>query len=290
MGLFLPDVMLGPIMLSIVAIAQLSPPNQTSQQEVAPWGAPPVSALPPMPAGRSTAIGGAIRDVDPVRDEFTLKIFGGGSIKVLFDERTQVYRDGSRVPVLKLHSEDHASVETALDGTKIFALRIHMLSRLPEGEYQGQVLSYNRQTGELTIKADRSQTSITLQVPSGTRVIRIGQDSFALEQGQLSDVVQGSLVEVKFQAGTGAAAGGVASEISVLASPGSFYVFSGSVSSLDSHVGRLVILNARDHESREVIYDPARLPVSHELHEGSDIRVTTSFDGARYVATGIEME
>jgi len=50
--------------------------------------------LPAIPKGKSTVIGGAIRDVDGVRDQLTLNIFGARTMKVLFDERTQVYRDG----------------------------------------------------------------------------------------------------------------------------------------------------------------------------------------------------
>lgn len=36
------------------------------------------SSLPPAPKGKSTVIGGAIRGVDRVRDQFTLDVFGGG--------------------------------------------------------------------------------------------------------------------------------------------------------------------------------------------------------------------
>ena len=33
-------------------------------------------ALPPEPVGRSTIFGGAIRNLDPVRDQFSLQIYG----------------------------------------------------------------------------------------------------------------------------------------------------------------------------------------------------------------------
>jgi hypothetical protein len=94
-------------------------------------------------ARKSTVIGGAIQNIDPVRDQFTLKVFGGKPMKILFDERTQVYRDGKKTPLRELRPDDHASVETVLDGTKVFALSVHMLSQLPEGERQGQVIDYN---------------------------------------------------------------------------------------------------------------------------------------------------
>jgi hypothetical protein len=109
--------------------------------------------MPAMPKGKSTIIGGAIREVDGVRDQLTLNIFGGRTMKVLFDERTQLYRDGQKTPLRALRAGDHASVETVLDGTTIFARSIHILSQLPEGECQGQVLSYDRSKGELLVRS-----------------------------------------------------------------------------------------------------------------------------------------
>jgi hypothetical protein len=59
-------------------------------------------ALPPAPHGKSTVLGGEIRSVDPMRDSLTLKIFGPGPVELLFDERTQVYRDGKKIPLCDL--------------------------------------------------------------------------------------------------------------------------------------------------------------------------------------------
>ena len=69
-------------------------------------------------AGESTVMGGEIRSVDPVQDQFQLKVFGQRPMKILFDARTQVYRDGKKIPLRDLGSEEHASVQTVLDGAK----------------------------------------------------------------------------------------------------------------------------------------------------------------------------
>ena len=86
-------------------------------------GAPSANlpALPPQPAGKSTIMGGAIQDVDSLRDQFSLNAFGQKKIRIFYDERTHVYRDGKPVPLLQLASSNHASVQTVLDGTKVFA-------------------------------------------------------------------------------------------------------------------------------------------------------------------------
>src|SRR5580658_8877449 len=119
--------------LSSVAFAQSSSGGSKSAQDPSARPAPAMEIalgslpdLPPMPRGKSTVIGGAIREVDRVRDQFTLNVFGGRALKVLFDERTKVYRDGIKSSIRDLHAGDHVSVETVLDGTTVFARSIHM--------------------------------------------------------------------------------------------------------------------------------------------------------------------
>jgi hypothetical protein len=224
-------------------------------------------------------------DVDPVRDQFTLKVFGGQSMKILYDERTQVYRDGKKIPVIGLHAADHASVETTLDGTKIFALKIHILSQLPEGDCHGKVLSYNPQTGKLIVYAILTQAPITLRVPPGIQVLRIGQQASSTEKGGTSDLKSGSIVDLKFKPDNDG--GGVVTHVDVLAIPGSIFVFNGNLSSLDSHAGRLVIVDPQDNQSYDVVYDPSLFSGSRDLHEGSHVRVTTHYDGLQYVASEI---
>src|SRR6266700_5058688 len=89
------------------------------------------SGLPALPQGKSTVLGGQITNVDPVLDQFTLRIFGQRPLKILFDERTQVYRNGTKIPLKDLRREEHASVETILEGTNVLAMSIHMLSDMP---------------------------------------------------------------------------------------------------------------------------------------------------------------
>jgi hypothetical protein len=241
--------------------------------------------MAPTPPGKATVIGGSIRNVDPVRDQFTLKVFGGQSMKILFDARTEVYRDGIKTPLKDLRSNEHASVETVLDGTTVFARSIHMLSRAPEGDTQGQVLSFDPGSGQLTLSNTLSRQPIKLQVPAGTPVARVGQGASASENLGLSALVPGALVSVKFVSdNTGR---GVASKISILAVPGAAFRFSGNVTFLDLHANQLSLVDPTDNSSYTIFFDPARFPVSRDLHEGSRVRVTASFDGTRYVASAI---
>jgi hypothetical protein len=42
-------------------------------------------SLQPAPKGKSTILGGEIRNVDPVRDQLTLRVFDQHQLKTLFD-------------------------------------------------------------------------------------------------------------------------------------------------------------------------------------------------------------
>lgn len=273
-------------LFSTIAIAQMPPqvPSEGNTQHTAGQSAPS-SALPPNPGGRSTVMGGEIREVDPVRDQFTLKVSGGQSVKIYFDERTQVYRNGTKIHLFDLRPSDHASVETTLDGTAIFALRVHLLSKVPGDELRGRVLSYNPRKGELTIIANASHQPLTLHVPADTPVVSKGQDGSSKEQQGVANFIPDSVVDVRY---TGSKGGqGVATGIDILAIPGSTFVFSGNLSSIDLHIGRLIIVDPRDNKAYPIEFAPSLLPVMRTLHAGSAVKAVTLFDGTRYVANEI---
>jgi hypothetical protein len=273
--------------LSSAAFAQLQSPADVKSAQipgdelVSKLGGPTafLPDLPAMPRGKSTVIGGSIRQVDGVRDQLTLNIFGGHAMKVLFDERTQVYRDGQKTSLRDLREGDHVSVETMLDGTTIFARSIHMLSNLPEGECQGQVVSYDRGKGEMMVRDLLSPAPIKLHVSSATTIVGQGQ---AVSTGNL---IAGTLISIHFQAdSTGQ---NVASKIAVLATPGSAFVFSGNVIFLDLHRGLMALVDPRDDKHYEISFDPNRFSISHDVHEGTAVTVTANFDGTRYAASNV---
>jgi Domain of unknown function (DUF5666) len=279
------------VMLSSVALAQSSVPTPNTAQDAipAPAVAPPSKALPPDPTGPSTVIGGLVRRVDPVRDQLTLRVSGGSqTMKIFYDERTQVYRNGQRISVLDLKPEDHASIETTLDGDNVFALRIHMLSELPQGDCDGQVLSYNSRNGELIVNSALSPQSVRIRVPAGTPVVRVGQSDFAASQRGIDDLMRGALVDVKFQPSSDGM--GVASRIEVRATPGSTFVFSGDIAYLNVPGRELVIVDPADNQSYRFAFSSGQSAAAGQLHQGTHVRITASFDGGRYQATQITIE
>lgn len=217
----------------------------------------------------------------------TLKVYGGHAIKVLFDERTQVYRDGVRTLLSDLRPEDHASVETVLDGTDVFAESVHMLSQSPQGECQGQVLAFDPRDGELTVRNTLSGEPIKLRIQPTTTIARTGQESSSSEQQGISDLMRGALVSVTFESDN--AGGGIAHHIAILATPGSAFEFSGRITYLDMHAGILGLVDPRDEKTYTISFNPSRFPVSQNLHQGTSVLVKASFDGTHYVANTLNI-
>ena len=286
MNQFLVLAIVSGVALSYLQVAsaqeQFAGSKYASTSETLSGDLPP---LPPAPKGKSTIVGGEIRSVDPVRDQFSLLVFGGRQMKILYDERTQLYLDGKRIPLRDLRDEDYASVQTALDGTNVFAVSIHILSQSPQGECQGRVLNYNPATGQLDLSSSLSREPVRLLVAPGTPIVRIGQSTFTAAHSGLSDLVKGTLVSANFQSDKRGR--DVASQISIVAVPGSAFVFAGELVSLDLHSGLLVLLDPSDQKSYEIFFDSARVPAARNLHPGEDVEVTANYDGARYVASDI---
>ena len=242
---------------------------------------------PPIPTGKSTVLGGQIARVDPVQDQLVLKVYGGKPVKVLFDERTQVYRDGKRIPLLELAAAPHASVQTALDGASVFAISIHILSAQPEGQYQGRVLSFNRDSGVLVLTSAPDRPPFRLIVSKEALFKRVGQEAFSSVQSGPADLTPGALVAVEFDSNNGGR--GMATEISVLAAPGANFIFSGTVSELNLAAGTLELVDPRDNKSYDISFDP-QAPASEQLRIGGHVRLSAAYDGHKYVATQITVE
>jgi hypothetical protein len=243
---------------------------------------PNLLALPP---GKVTVMGGTVDRVDLINDQFTLRVFGAKPVKILFDERTRVYRDGKKTTVAGLRANERASVETMLDGTTVFARSIHMLSTSPQGECQGQVVSFDAGTRELTVSEVLSREPIKLMVPAGTAFVRQGQAESGSGTASASDLMKGTLVSATFTADNKGQ--GVASKIAILAMPGSQITFAGNVTYLNLRTKELALLDAQDQQSYKIFFDPALFPDARDLRVGSRVKVTAEFDGAHYVAKAL---
>ncbi len=217
--------------------------------------------------------------MDRVRDEFTVRVYGGGKVNIYFDPRTHIYRNGSEASLADLRAGDRVSIDTMLDGGNIFARTIRLKGATNVGESQGVVVSYSADSGELMVRDRLSPQPLRLRVTSQTRLVNRGQASSA------SELVRGTLVAVKFDPQKDGH--DVAKEVSVLAIPGTKFTFVGEVTGLDLSSGTLMLTSANDGKTYEIYLGSSANSVKDKLRQAANVTVITQFDGDRYVAQNV---
>jgi hypothetical protein len=237
--------------------------------------------LPALPRAKATLIGGTIQRLDRVRDQITLGVYGGGKMKILFDPRIKIYLGANEGAASDLKVGQRISLDTILNGDIVMARTIRLKTAGNVGETQGTVLNYRSDRGELTIRDAISPTPVKIRIGASTRIM---QGDHSISASQIST---DSLVAVKFNSeGDGHQ---VASEISILALPGSRYTFQGQILNLDLRTGMLVLSSSTDHKVYEIYLDPSSTP-DENLQPGAVVTVETNFEGSRYVARSLSID
>jgi len=235
--------------------------------------------VPALPAGKATLLGGTIQTVDHVRDRLVLKVFGGNRTAVLFDERTRVFRDGKGASVDDLKNGERVYVDTTLDGTDIFARNVRIAAQAAMGQSSGQIIDFRPGSGELLVRDTISPEPVKMHLAGNASILRGDRPAGS------ADLRPGTLVTLTFTPGSNDAP--IVQRISILATPGTAFVFSGRIAYLDLHRGLLVLVDPRDNKSYDLYFDPAARRLTRNLRQGVDVTVQASFDGTRYQSRDI---
>ncbi|SRR5579871_1452638 len=236
--------------------------------------------LPPIPHTNATLVGGTIERLDRVRDRVIVSVFGGGRMAVLFDPRTTVVQGGKEASVADLREGQRIYLDTMLDGDKIFARMIRLNAPHATGQSQGVVLKYRAAQNELTLRDSISPKPVEIRVTPATKVLQGGRTM------PIGALVPGSLVSISF--GSDGSGHDTASEISILAQPGTQYTFAGEVVHIDLRTGLVVLRSSTDNMTYEVYLNSSITPDEH-LHPGALITVVADFDGSRYLARNLSI-
>jgi len=237
--------------------------------------------LPPVPRAKASLIGGTVDRLDRVRDQITVRAFGGGKMLIVFDPRTKIFRGNDPVTASELHKGDHVYVDTILDGDLVFAKNIRLKTAFSTGDGQGTILSYRQNKSELLIRDALSPQPLRVRLTSQT-VVKQGDRTVSA-----GELMPGTLVAVKFAARENGS--DVAREVSILAVPGASFTFAGRVESLDLRLGLLVIASVTDHKTYEIHLDPSLIEVEDNLRPGVEVTAVTNFDGSNYVARSLSI-
>ena len=236
----------------------------------------PFLDVPPMPPGQVTLIGGTVRSIDRIRNRLTVEPFQAKTIKMIFDERSHIYRDGVETTMMGIHKGDRVYVDTQLDRTRVFARNIHVVTSTEAADARGQIVALHDRS--ITLQDELSSQPVTFRIDPSTTVKR--RDA----AGSQADLVPGSIVAVRFAPGKNR---GMAKEVSVLAQPGNTFKFYGEITHLDLSHGLMAVHNRADDKTYELRFDPAGIAERNTLRVGTPVSIQAIFTGKDYRASEV---
>jgi hypothetical protein len=262
------------------AYGQNKPTNSGAAASSQPEGNyDPLLDLPPLPKGQTTLVGGTVHSIDQIRNRLTVQPFGGHSMKIFFDERTHIYRDGVPGTQLVIHKGDRVYVDTMLDGSKVFARNIRVITGMQAADARGQITSNDPRTGRITVQDELSARPVIFRVTPSTVV------NTSSGKSSVSELQPGSLVTVKFTPDRSNR--DVAQEVTVIAAPGSLFTFYGKITYLNLSTRTLAVANESDQKTYDIKFTPAAVD-QQMLGEGKQVLVKARFDGTGYTADNIQ--
>ena len=240
----------------------------------------PIMPTPEMPDGRVSLIGGTVDRVDQIRNRMKVHIFGGSSMKVFFDERSHIYRDGVETTQLALKPGERVYLDTQLEKDKIFARNIQIKTRFQPADASGQIVNYDPQRGEFTLMDKLSGRPVHFRTTSDTIIT-------AKERNAKPVLTTGALVNVKFAPGP--KRDSIAREVELLIAPGKVVNFFGTLTSLNLRTGLLGIRNKSDDQLYGVHFTPSTSGITADLQPGAEVVIESVFNGTGYDARSISV-
>ena len=262
----------------------LVPESDTAAANTSVEANDPLLSVAPMPKGKTTLVGGQVRNIDQIRNQMDVDPFGGGHIRVHFDERSHFFRDGVETTQLAIRKGDRVYVDTMLDNTRVFARNVRVNTGVAAANASGQITSFDPRSGSLTLRDQIAARPVTFMVDQNTALV--AEKNSGVSEVTRNDLKPGALIAVKF-APSGKR--GVAQQISVLAVPGTVFTFVGRVTNLDIR-GALSVDNQSDQRNYDIRFDPAQVQPNRSLAVGSNVVVKASFDGRTYQAQSIDVQ
>lgn len=235
--------------------------------------------VPPLPAGKTSMIGGRVTGIDAVKNKLTVKIFGAKKWQVAFDERTHFYRDGQETTFASIKKGDRVYVDTMSDKRGIFARNVRVITNSTPADARGQVASV--ENGVVRLKDDLSSRPVQFAVNGQTRISHDGRNA------GMNELQPGALVSVQFAPEHDGRA--TAREIKILAAPGQNVTFAGKVTHLDLRTGLFAVENRTDNRTYDIAFDRQR-SLPSDLMVGSEVTVAAEFDGRQYRANRIDVD
>lgn len=238
----------------------------------------PLLDPPPLPKAQVTLIGGTVTSLDEVMNRMIVQPFGSKQkLHVAFDTRTHFYRDSKPTSYREIRQGQRIYIDTMLNGGKVFAKTIWIQSSIASGMGRGQILDYDEAGKILTIRDEISSQPLKMQLTPATIVDE------GTHKASTQDLVRGALVSVSFGPQR------ELRQVTLLARPGSTFTFAGRITYLDLSQKIIAVDNRSDRKKYDISIAAIAPNLIRQLHEGSEISVSTVFDGERYDARRIDL-
>lgn len=240
----------------------------------------PLFDTPPLPKGKPTLIGGMATKVDRIHSRVTVQPYGAKTkMTVMIDERTHIFRNGVETTIMGVKKGDRVYFDSMLDGPKIFAKNVRVISETGAAEVRGQITAYDASRGTIELQDALSSRPVTFRVTSSTQV------SAQSGSASVGDLAKGALVDVVFAPDK--ANRGIATQIMLLARPGVSYTFAGVISNVNVRDGVVSVENATDGKVYDIEFDARSKTERGELRVGNAVTINATFDGENYKATNV---
>jgi len=253
------------------SVAQPSPAGPSQPRD-------PLLDLPPLEHNRVTLMGGIVVNMDEVMNRMTFRPFGATQkLEVHFDTRTHFYLDGKPVAQRNIQQGQRVYLDTMLNQNKVFAKTIWLRTSAENGIARGQVLRFDRAKQSLTVRDELSSQAVKFRLAKETEIRKGGGP------GSPRDLVPKALVELDFGAQRDLRA------VTVVASPGSAYIFSGRIAYVDLSQKLISVDNRSDGQKYDVSVEAIRASTLRQIHVGDQVTLSAEFAGDRYRARRIDL-
>src|SRR5260370_8673415 len=109
----------------------------------------------------------------------TVDLCGGQRMRVRFDERSHIFRDGVETTGLGIKKGDRVYVDTMLDKSYIFARNVHVVTASAPADARGQLLGYPGKDGVIAIQDELSSQPVRFRGDGATAFKRHGPKTSA---------------------------------------------------------------------------------------------------------------
>jgi len=281
----LTSILSSSILIGGCALGQAAPqaasiaPDDNSSQNQAPQNQTGGPGLGPaeLPRGRTSLVRGVLKRLDPVHDQLLIHAFGGGDVRVAFDPRTQMLAGNERTPFTSLPVGSVVSVDTVMDGGKLFAVSVRA-GTTTASEMDGQVVRYDAAKSQLTLRDPMSPENFSVKITSSSVLLNQGKATSA------QNLVAGTLVRAWFSG-----AQRTVTKLEILAEPGHSFTFQGKVIAVDLRSRVLSLSNDTDDSIRELAIDSLDSASLGLLKENANVRILAEFDGERYKVRSLSL-